>query len=213
MSKIEDALAKASQLRQSKVDGNNHPEPSPSPPLAVDKGKKLRGYMIAIPLVLAIGVAIYQYVTPLQLNKQKVSATDISGKLRPVVQQSTNANLTPHKNRLPTIIPLDSPDSAYATANPGWQRYATKSLEFRVFREANTVKAVQVLAKHENAITADFFTSFLGEITEKDLFKVKSGEEKDGYYIEKGFTGEMTEVVVYRKKPAGEIRALVVAYL
>lgn len=214
MSKIEDALEKANQLRQNKLNNNMGQEPAPPPPLGPSKGKRLRQYSIGIFLALVVGLGVYRYAKEVSIpSRPKPPASDPSGNPRPAAQHPAPAKSSPQNNRLPTSIPLNSPDTVYASANPGWQRYITNSLEFRVLRKENAVKAIQVLSRQENVITADFFTSFLGETVGKDLFNVKSGEIKDGYYIERGAAGDTANVVVYRKKPAGEIMAFVVAYL
>lgn len=214
MSRIEDALAKANQLRQSKANESKGPEMVPPLPSEPGKGKRSWLYAAGIFLALAVGFGMYPTAEELLVpSRPKPPVTGISEMPRATVQQPAPAKSSPQKNRLPSCIPLDSPDASYSASHPGWQRYKTETLEFRVFRAESAVKAIQVISRQGKAIADDFFTEFLGEIAGRDSFKVQSGKEKEGYYIERGTAGDMAEVVVYREKPAGKIRALVVAYL
>ncbi len=167
-----------------------------------------------ISLILGVGIGGYLFaervITP---RKDRQPTAEKAEKPLPTGKNQTVSQPPIKTNILPTAIPLNSADTEYAASHPGWQRYTTDSLEFRVFHENKNLKAVQVLARQENVITADFFKSFLAEIAGGDSLKVLSTENRDGYHIEKGKVGEKLEVVVYRKKTAREIRALVVAYL
>jgi hypothetical protein len=214
MSRIEEALAKASQLRKSNINDEKGAEYDLPPSNGLRKGKWRWRYGIGIFVVLAICFGIYRYAEEAVIPSRSIPPAEVvSGKSLPATQQPAPVKSSTQKNRLPTSIPLNSPDAAYSSSHPGWQRYVTESLEFRVFREKSTVKALQVLSRQEKPITVDFFTSFIGEIAGANSFKVQSVEEKDGYYIEKGMAGDTIDVVVYRKKPVREIKAFVIAYL
>ena len=214
VSRIEDALAKASQLRNSSLNDRKGAEPPLPSSTGLRKGNRLWWYGTGITMGLAVCFGVYRYAEEvLSPSRPKPPAAVVSGRSRPAAQQPAQVKSSMQKNRLPSSIPLYSPDAAYTSSHPGWQRYVTDSLEFLVFREDSTVKAIQVLSRQEKPITVDFFTSFLGEIAGTNSFKVQSVEEKDGYYIERGTAGDTADVVVYRKRPAGEIRAFVMAYL
>lgn len=214
MSRIEDALAKASQLRKSSITDEKGAEHDPPPSNSLRKGNWCWRYGIGIFVVLAVCFGIYRYAEEVVIPSSSTPlAKVVSGKSLPATQQPAPEKSSKQKNRLPTAIPLNSLDAAYSSSHPGWQRYVTESMEFRVFREESTVKAMQVLSRQGKPITVDFFTSFIGEIAGANSFKIQSEEEKDGYYIEKGMAGDTVDVVVYRKKPVREINAFVIAYL
>jgi hypothetical protein len=147
-----------------------------------------------------------------EIHPKSVTVTN-TGKTPPAVKKAAPVRLPEQENRIPSNIRSASPDPGYSAAHPGWQRYETDALEYRVFREGARVKAIQVIAKREKAISAAFFDSFLKEIAKKEPFRVHSRETRGGRFVEKGVAGKWTEVVIYRKKPAGEIEAFVVAYL
>jgi len=213
MSSIEKALARANQIRRS-IEAESKVSGTLSPERQVSTSRKSRWwYCAGILLALSLGIAIDRYLADFFIpERTKPLATQVAAKPVPVAKQAAPLNPTPVKKRLPSAIPLNTPDPAHSPAHPGWQCYKTEAMEFRVFRKENTVRAIQVITRSKNAIADNFFTSFLGEIADRDSYKVQSGDKKNGFYVEKGSVGSTAEVLVYRKRPAGEIRAFVVAY-
>jgi hypothetical protein len=214
MSRIEDALAKANKLRQSKDHIKKELETPPRCQSASRNEVSRWRYGIGILLTLAVGFSLYRYVAKVPHQPQPISpVTDASVNTNQAVPQPAPTKSLPQKNRLPSCILISTPDAAYSTDHPGWQKFKTESLEFLVFSEHGSIKAIQVISRKENAITDNFFATFLTEAAGKETFKVKSEETLDGYFIERGTAGNAANVVIYRKKPAEEILALVVAYI
>lgn len=170
-----------------------------------------------ISLVLSSAAAIYFQGNDLPAPSPPTPAsipalTSISSVSRPVVPAVAPEKPALPTTRVPSFIPLENPDTSYAAAHPGWQRYESDSLEFRVFRDKDTVKALQVLSKQGKEITDSYLALFLAEIAGNEPFKPLSGVEKDGYLIEKGPLGNTAKIIVYRKKDSQAIQAFVVSY-
>jgi hypothetical protein len=212
MSRIEDALAKANEQRNTGVaDGKDlhHLLPERNEPA---KGKKGWKYGIGLALLLGLGM-YYHAASDFHNDRRKPVSAGIAGKSSPAAKQVALSEPPVQENRIPSCILSGSPDPGYSAAHPGWQRYETEALEFRVFRENGTVKAIQVIARREKAISAAVFTSFLKDIAGRESFMVQSRGKKGGSFVERGFAGSRAEVLIYRNKPAGEMNAFVVAYL
>lgn len=169
-------------------------------------------YGIGLSLALGLGLGLYLQSDPPPRAPVKPAARDAALKSPAEVTPQPDASPAQRPRKLPSAVPLQAPDPAYAAAHPGWQRYLTQAQEFRVFREDGAVKAIQVLARQEEPISLDFFLSLLGEVARRDSFRVQAVEEKGGYYIERGKAGDLADVIVYRKRPNGEIRGLVLVY-
>jgi hypothetical protein len=212
MSVIEDAIAKASEVRQAREERIKEPVPVPSAVWELPQLDKRWSYCAGIFLLLSVaGLGVYRF-------SARSAAT-------PALQQlAAGPGITSHpaaqlaaaepaqKYRLPNSVPLDALDPAYSEAHPGWQRYKGQTLEFRVFRQGGAVRAIQVIAPQGKVIPEQFFGSFLGEIAGKEPLTVQTSESKSGSFIERGTLGSVAEIVMYRQKPAGAMRALVVAY-
>jgi hypothetical protein len=191
---------------------NTDTTPEEGRPAQLEKstGVKTVRYIACSALLAAFALLIYDYSAG---KREEVRPTqpkpDISIKPQPAMQVPAAEVPAPQGIRLPGVIPLDSADTSYSSTHPGWQRYENSSLEFRVLRGDGIIKAIQVLSKQEDVITAGFFTSFLAEAAGAQPFTVQSEEVKDGYSIAKGTAGSATKVIVYRKK--GELKAFVVS--
>jgi len=228
MSKIQDALEKADNLRQLRPAEVREPEPVAAAPsrlparepgleaAASSRERRGSGYLrlgAGLCLLLLAGLGGYHYAEniPAQVRPAPRAAelpgTPQRDPRRPVVAKPF---AQPH--RLPSCIPLNAPNAGYASAHPGWQSYQTRAQEFRVFRRGGAVQAIQVFSLRGGGITGEFFGAFLGEVAGKEPLRVSSREEEGGYLVERGVLGAAAQLTVYRKKASGEIRAFVVAY-
>ena len=199
MSRIEDALAKANEMRE--ADEADRIQKLPSSSISFPSFRLI--ITICLSLVLCAGL-LYHVITNLPASYSK-------GKLE-------GKNLSPEKIsfveiRLPTSISMARPDVIFSASHPGWQRYNTDSLEFRIFSEGKRVKAFQVIARNRNMIREDFFSSFMREIALGEQFKVHSTDEKGECLIERGYAGNKAEILRYKNKTDGTMSAFVVAYL
>lgn len=175
--------------------------------------KSLRWYYGAgLVVAMVAGMSLDRYLVQqaLPIRPRQVLAKVVVSQPKPASPVLAAATSKP---QLPASIPLDAEDFGYGSKHPGWQRYCTETVEFRVFRERDSVKAIQVMARQDEPLNGGFLDTFLGQVAAKTLYKITSHEKRDGYLIEKGSLGRLADVAIYRKKPANEIRALVVVYL
>ena len=213
MSRIEDDIEKANCLRQNQAAGRGSAEPEVPAPLGPPRAGGYRSFGLGVAFFLLVGFGAYLLAENMQTpTPSKSRGGELSAAVHPTVPQPAVEKSPVPGNGLPDFIPLDAPDATYASAHPGWQRYVGKTMEFRVFREGGALKAIQVISRQDKALTQELFASFLVETAGTERFKVLSRAQREGYFVEKGTVGSRAEVIVYRKKPAGEIRALVVAY-
>jgi hypothetical protein len=212
MSRIDEALSKGNRKRRiSEAHGSGVYK------VLLERSapaKRKKPWMLFIVFAILLGIGFY-YNTSKDISeiRPKSATVNESEKSLPAVKQVAPTRLPEQENRIPSHVLMASPDPGYSATHPGWQRYETEALDYRVFREGKKVKALQVIARREKAITAAFFDSFLNEIANKEPFRVQSSETRGASFVEKGVVGKRAEVVVYRKRPAGEIEAFVVAYL
>ncbi len=170
--------------------------------------------MSAVGLVILLGSGLYHFAAEaFRINTSKPVDVIETGKSLRVVKLTAPLKAPVGENRIPSFIRTSSPDPAYSTAHPGWQRYETGAVEMRVFREGAAVKAIQVIARQGKTISGDFFSSFMNEISEKVQLKLLARDEREGCLVEKGLAAGIAEVLIYRNKTGGEMSAFVVAYL
>lgn len=132
----------------------------------------------------------------------------------PAAQKQISASRKPKgtiTSPLPAFITAGSLDSSFSARKPGWERYAGKAYECRVFRTGGDIKAVQVMAVKGKSISDNFMESALKEVTGNSGFSIVSNEQKNGLLIQRGSAGKKADLLIYRTKTSGAIRAFVVS--
>lgn len=130
------------------------------------------------------------------------------GSKSPVVAASSGARLT----GLPDFIPRSGFDKQFGTTNPGWERYRGQVTEFKVLREAQAIKAIQVIDRGGQGVPESFMKAVLRQVTKKPTLSIDSTEKKEGYEIQRGRIAENIKVVYYRDESGGKLRAFVLAW-
>lgn len=113
---------------------------------------------------------------------------------------------------LPDFIPRYGRDKSYAAANPGWERYKGQVTEFKIFREGESIKAIQVIDRGGRGIPDFFMKSALKQLTQAPVFAVSSSEKKGGYTVQRGQVAGNLNAVYYRDADGGKLRAFVVTW-
>ena len=121
---------------------------------------------------------------------------------------SSGARLT----SLPDFIPRYGFDKPFSAANPGWERYKGQVTEFKVFREGQAIKAIQVIDRGGNGVPESFMKSVLRQVVKNPALKTDSSEKKEGYEIQRGRIADNIKVVYYRDENGGKLRAFVLTW-
>jgi hypothetical protein len=110
---------------------------------------------------------------------------------------------------LPAFIPQAGLDSSFASLKPGWERYVDTTMDYRVYRPAGKIKALQVLGVKNHDIGEPKLKSILIELVGDGEYRVKSRGQKLGYNVSRATVGQKAELLIYRNKTT--IRAFVVS--
>jgi hypothetical protein len=113
---------------------------------------------------------------------------------------------------LPDFIPRYGYDKQFTAANPGWERYKGKVTEFKVMREGESIKAIQVIDRGGEGVPESFMKGVLRQVTKNPNFKAETSEQKDGYEIQRGPIADNIRVVYYRDENGGKLRAFVMTW-
>ena len=113
---------------------------------------------------------------------------------------------------LPDFIPGSGYDKQFSAANPGWERYKGRVTEFKVLREAKSIKAIQIVDRGGQGVPESFMKGVLRQVTKNPVFTAESSEKKDGYEIQRGRIAENIKVVYYRDETGGKLRAFVLSW-
>lgn len=113
---------------------------------------------------------------------------------------------------LPDFIPRYGFDKQFGTANPGWERYKGQVTEFKVFREGQAIKAIQVIDRGGQGVPESFMKGALRQVVKNPALKTDSSEKKEGYEIQRGHIADNIKVVYYRDENGGKLRAFVMTW-
>ncbi len=142
----------------------------------------------------------------------KAVLTDIAGN-RDSKSPTPAAPTEARPSRLPEFVPQSGLDKKFSAANPGWERYRGKVTEFKVLREANVIKAIQVIDRGGQGVPEAFMKNVLHQITKTPDFSIETSEKKEGYLIQRGKVAKNIKVVYYRDENGGRLRAFVLTWL
>lgn len=124
-------------------------------------------------------------------------------------QETARGSQRPLPVELPSFIPRAGLDPTFAEKNPGWQRYLGDGLDFRLYREDDKLKAVQVKADKGRVIGDSLIKAMLMELTGAGEYQVRSRENKLGFLVLSATVSSKAEMLIYTKKSA--VHAVVVA--
>lgn len=116
------------------------------------------------------------------------------------------------RDPLPSFVPGDRRDSAYAAANPGWERYQDAGHEYKIFWENGKLKAVQVIDRSGSGLSPTFFTTAMKELAGVRDYRLASREVKDNYLVKKGFLGKAGSIIIYKNKADSVLQAFVIHF-
>ncbi|GFE62330.1 hypothetical protein [Geobacter sp. AOG2] len=141
----------------------------------------------------------------------KAVLSDIAGN-RSRTEAASPPQTAQRPSRLPDFIPRYAKDKQYSVANPGWERYKGQVTEFKVFREKESIKAIQVIDRGGQGVPESFMKGVLRQVAKKPAFVLESSEKKDGYEVQRGRIADNIKVVYYRDEKGGRLRAFVMTW-
>jgi len=114
--------------------------------------------------------------------------------------------------KLPDFVPAGKLDISYTKNNPGWELYKGNKKDFKVFRENNTIKAIQVIDREAKGMSDQFMFDILSQLVKNPKFIVELTEKKDNYEIRRGRLTEDLTMVQYIDSENSKLRAFVVTW-
>ena len=122
------------------------------------------------------------------------------------------SSVAPRPTSLPDFIPRSGLDKQFSAANPGWERYKGEVTEFKVLREGQAIKAIQVIDRGGQGVPESFMKGVLRQAAKNPSFSIGTSEKKEGYLIQRGRIAENIKVVYYRDENGGKLRAFVMTW-
>jgi hypothetical protein len=156
-------------------------------------------------------------VSPTAISEQdrvidKSMLDALAGKKDPPPPPPVVVSIAPELTALPRFIPAYGHDKNYSAAHPGWDLYVGNVTEFKVLREAQKIKAIQVIDRGWRGLTDPFLKRAFGQLAKNPSFSVYTSERKEGYKIQRGRMADNVKVVYYREEKSGLLRAFALTW-
>lgn len=103
-------------------------------------------------------------------------------------------------------------DPAYPKRHPGWQRYLGARGEYKIYRQGDVYRALQIIALPGQSIPDEIYQRSLLEFGGVDSYRIQSTEKKGGFLVEHGEAKGGVGVTVYRKLKDQSLKGLVIFY-
>ncbi|MBJ6748847.1 hypothetical protein [Geomonas anaerohicana] len=113
---------------------------------------------------------------------------------------------------LPAMLEGTKLDAEYGKKHPGWVRYLGIRAEYKLFKESNVYRAIQVIPVPGGTISDDLLQRVLRQFGGADSYRVESTSAKGDYLVEQCATPGAAAVTIYRNKTNKKVKALVVYY-
>ncbi|QWV93544.1 hypothetical protein KP004_20695 [Geomonas oryzisoli] len=113
---------------------------------------------------------------------------------------------------LPAMLEGTKLDAEYGKKHPGWVRYLGIRAEYKLFKENNLYRAIQVIPVPGGTVSDDLFKRVLRQFGGADSYRVESSAAKGDYLVEQCATHGPAALTIYRNKTNNKVKALVVYY-
>ncbi|RQW87016.1 MAG: hypothetical protein EHM79_08655 [Geobacter sp.] len=166
-------------------------------------------FLTAFILLAVAGIGIYFWM--LHNGDSKIPAT-----LPPV--KNADRTATPAKKikggikGLPSFVRSEWRDAPYALQHPGWERYVSPEVDFRIFREKDTIKALQGISLGKRGVSKAFLDKILAQLGLNGPFPAGKEVLKNGFLVKTFVFPGVAELVTYHEQGGTEIKAFVLEF-
>lgn len=176
-----------------------------SPPKRRFSGKVLTAFF----LLAVAGIGVYSWT--LHNGDSKIPAT------LPPVENSVRTASPASKIKggikgLPSFLRSEWLDASYASQHPGWERYVSPEVDFRIFREKGTIKAFQGIARSRKGVSEAFLAKILAQLGLNGPSPDGKEVLKNGFLVKSFVFPGVAELVTYHEQGGTEIKAFVLEF-
>lgn len=186
----------------------------------LDGGSKWKSrstvYFAVVMVAAVAGIALYMLDVPFRIL-DSIKGPAVKKEKQPSVTVAPPAQVrysSPRQKQLatlPEIVPVNGRDPKYATTHPGWERYVAEDLEFLVFREGVSIKAIQVIANGPAGIADNRIMALLQQATGSSSFNMTGTRVRNDYNEQQASLPNGGEMIIYRKKSNAQVRGAVIS--
>jgi len=188
---------------------NLYDDPSLASVVSPSKRRFVARLLTALSLLAVAGGGIYFWL--LRSGDSKPSATtSLTAKVeRPA---SPPTNIKERIKGLPSFVHSEWRDAPYSAQHPGWERYVSPEVDFRIFREKDTIKALQGISRSNTGISEPVLVRILEQLGINGSLPKGKETLKNGFLEESIVFPGVAELVIYHEQGGAKIKAFVLEF-
>ena len=113
---------------------------------------------------------------------------------------------------LPSFVHSELLDVDYSMQHPGWERYVSPEMDFRIYRENGTIKAIQGISRRRSGLNEKFLSQILKQVGYSGPLPIGKERAKDGFQITSFELQGLAELVTYHEQGNLDIKAFVLEF-
>jgi len=184
------------------------------PSLATDFSRKKRrsvGKYLAVFFLLAVaGAGVYLW--KIHGNGAQLSVRPPSPASKADRPAPSATTIMVDDNGLPSFLRSDWRDPLYSSQHPGWERFLSPEVDFRLYREKGTIKALQGISRKQSGISDAFLTDLLKQCGFNGPLPKGIVEVKNGILVKSVVLSGGAELVTYQEQEAPHLKAFVLEF-
>lgn len=204
----ESALAPLSSARPGKEKKKSVPASAPAPKVAEAPASAAKP--VPAPVPAQVPAPKPQPAAPVPAVKAQ-AAPEVKPQPAVAPPAAPAAPAAAGQKALPSLLGQTKLDPEYAKSHPGWQRYLGTSAEYKLFKEGERYKALQVLTLHGETLPEQLLTRALREFGGTEKYRLGTATAKGKYLVQQGDAVGGAAITVYRNK-SRSLKAFVIYY-
>lgn len=113
---------------------------------------------------------------------------------------------------LPDFINSEWRDAHYSSQHPGWERYVSPEVDFRIYRKNDTIKALQGITRGRSGFTDAYLTQILNQAGIDGPLPSGKEASENGYLVKTFVLPGVAELVTYQEQGSAQIKAFVLEF-
>lgn len=188
---------------------NLYEDPSLANVVSPSKRRFVGRLLTVLFLLAGVGCGVYFWLLRAGDSKPAAAPPPAATVDHPV---STPAKIRNGINGIPSFVHSEWRDAPYTAQHPGWERYVSPEMEFRIFREKDTIKALQGISLSRKGISEPVLVQILEQLGINGPLPEGKDTLKNGF-LEKSivFPG-VAELVIYHEQGGPQIKAFVLEF-
>ncbi len=172
--------------------------------------RRFAGRLLTVLFLLAVvGCGVYFWLLRAGDSKPAATPPPVAKVDHPV---SPPAKIKNGIKGLPSFIHSEWRDAPYTAQHPGWERYVSPEMDFRIFREKDTIKALQGISLSNKGISESVLVQILEQLGINGPLPKGKDTLENGFLVKSIVFPGVAELVIYHEQGGTQIKAFVVEF-